>query len=114
MTVAEVDIPKIKSEFIAHSQIKLPSDKGADMFDFSFIKPQTEQQFKSYMSINGYLRNVDSEAKILEDIASKIINNNIQGTIDLYTEKTCCPSCWNIIQEFKEMYPNIILNVYDS
>ena len=43
-----------------------------------------------------------------------IEKNNIQGTIDLYTEHPCCLSCKNIIQEFKEMYPNIILNVYDS
>nr|WP_269321444.1 deaminase domain-containing protein [Bacillus sp. UNC437CL72CviS29] len=49
----------------------------------------------------------DTEAKILEDIASSIF-----GKIDLYTELDACQSRSNIILEFRKEYPNIQLNIY--
>nr|WP_255260059.1 deaminase domain-containing protein [Bacillus sp. AFS023182] len=54
----------------------------------------------------------DTEAKILEDIASQIKYPNIFGKIDLYTELDTCQSCSNIILEFRKGYPNIQLNIY--
>lgn len=43
---------------------------------------------------------VDSEFKILNDIASKLGNDtNASGTIKLFTERTPCASCDNVIFE---------------
>ncbi len=64
-----------------------------------------------YVEVN-YPRYHDTEAKILEDIASQIEDVNINGTIRLYSELPCCQSCSNIILEFKRRFPNIKLKIY--
>ncbi len=62
--------------------------------------------------VNAYDRMFDSEAKILEEIAAKLGNKTgVTGTINLYTERACCPSCEYVIQQFQQKYPNIIINV---
>lgn len=53
----------------------------------------------------------DTEAKILEDIASQITDLKISGTIDLFTELSACQSCTNNIFEYKRRFPNIKLNI---
>jgi len=54
--------------------------------------------------------NVDSEVKILEDIA-KDLPSDAKGTINLFTEREPCPSCKHVIKQFRERFPNIALNV---
>ncbi|WP_097007035.1 deaminase domain-containing protein [Lacrimispora amygdalina] len=117
MAAAEVDIPGIKKEFSAHSKINSSLDKGADISDFSLLKPEGDRLFKTYEPAASTLTGTpfdrfhDTEAKILEDIASQITDPNISGTIDLFTELPACQSCTNIIFEFKRKFPNIILNI---
>ena len=111
MAIADVDIPNIKESFIAHSNINDKYKKGADVADFSFLKPEGERTFTTYVDVE-YSRYHDTEAKILEDIASQITNKNISGKINMYSELPCCQSCSNIISEFREMFPNIELNVF--
>ncbi len=111
MAIADVDIPNIKESFIAHSNINDKYKKGADVADFSFLKPEGERTFTTYVDVE-YSRYHDTEAKILEDIASQITNKNISGTINMYSELPCCQSCSNIISEFRKMFPNIELNVF--
>ncbi len=53
----------------------------------------------------------DTEAKILEDIASKIKDPNIKWEINLFSELDCCQSCTNLIFEFREKSPNIKVNI---
>ena len=79
--------------------------------DFSYLKPENERIFTTYVD-DQYPRYHDTEAKILEDIASQITDSNISGTINLYSELPCCQSCSNIILEFRRKFPNIKLNVY--
>ncbi|WP_321388944.1 deaminase domain-containing protein [uncultured Enterococcus sp.] len=118
MATADVNVNGLSDEFIAHSQIDSLTDKGADLGDFSMKKPESERIFKNYepsaSTIDGrkYNRFHDTEAKILEDIASKITDSNISGTIDLYTELPACQSCSNIILEFRSKFPNIQLNIF--
>lgn len=111
MAVADVDVPGIKDNFVAHSKINAELDKGADVADFSYLKPENERIFTSYVD-DQYPRYHDTEAKILEDIASQITDPNVSGTINLYSELPCCQSCSNIILEFRRMFPNIELNIF--
>ena len=111
MAIADVDVPGIKNNFVAHSKINTVSDKGTDIADFSYLKSENERFFKTYVD-DQYPRYQDTEAKILEDIASQIKDRNVSGTINLYSELPCCQSCSNIIMEFRRTFPNIELNVY--
>lgn len=66
------------------------------------------------LTANGVplLRDVDTEYKILNDIAAKLGNNtNITGKIRLFTELEPCPSCDNVILEFLKKYKNITIEV---
>lgn len=74
------------------------------------LKSEEDRAFTSYV-IDQYPRYHDTEAKILEDVATQITGPNVSGTIYLYSEKTCCQSCSNFILEFRSKYPNIKLNV---
>ena len=118
MATADVDIPGIKTEFNAHSKINSATGKGASTGEFSQLKPESERIFKTYEPAASkpgqtpYNRYHDTEAKILEDIASQIKDPNISGTIDLYTELPSCQSCSNVILEFRRMFPNIKLNIF--
>jgi filamentous hemagglutinin len=61
------------------------------------------------------LRNVDSESKILNNVAAQLgENTSASGTINLLTERAPCASCSNIIQQFQAKYPNIKINVMDN
>lgn len=65
--------------------------------------------------INGegaWLGDVDTEYKILSDI-QKLLgeNKNIRGKIKLYMELEPCPSCKYVIQQFKEMYPKLEIEI---
>ena len=111
MAVADVDVPGIKDNFLAHSKINDVLDKGFDIADFSYLKSENERIFTSYVN-DQYPRYHDTEAKILEDIAYQITDPNVSGTINLYSELPCCQSCSNIILEFRRMFPNIELNIF--
>ena len=111
MAAADVDVPGVKDNFVAHSKINAELDKGADVADFSYLKPENERIFTAYVD-DQYPRYHDTEAKILEDIASQITDPDVSGTINLYSELPCCQSCSNIILEFRRMFPNIELNIF--
>jgi len=120
MATAEVKVDGLKDEYVAHSKIDSASDKGADVADFSMKKSESDRLFKTYEPASSSLdkpkfdRFHDTEAKILEDIASQIKDPNVSGTINLYTEYDACQSCTNIIFEFRRMFPNIKLNIFSE
>ncbi|MBC1567644.1 hypothetical protein HCJ20_01835 [Listeria sp. FSL L7-1425] len=109
MAVADVRIEGLPNEFLAHSKIHGPDSKGADLAQFS---PTPENRLLESYTVDKFPRYNDTEAKILEDIASQIQDPNISGQIDLYTERATCQSCTNIILEFRRKYPNIKLNIF--
>lgn len=86
------------------------------------IKPESSPFKASEVSstnvINGdgaWLRDVDVEYKILSDIQSNLGNNySASGKITLYTELEPCPSCQSVIEQFRQMYPNIDIDVIYS
>ena len=89
---------------MAHSRIHSNTSKGADVADFSMSKE--DKIFTTYVE-DKFPRFKDTEATILEDIASQITDPQIKGKITLFTELPPCDSCSNIIEEFKRMFPNI-------
>ncbi|MGI4848929.1 MAG: deaminase domain-containing protein [Janthinobacterium lividum] len=60
---------------------------------------------------NGPLvdRAIDSEAKILNSISAILgENRSAAGSINLLTERAPCQSCTNVIEQFRDKYPNIL------
>ena len=126
IAIAEVDISGMPKEFMAHSSINTKNAKAAQYGTFSYL-PET-RNLKSYVDAPTGIKGLtieealkkeavprynDAEAKILEDITSRIKDTpDIKGKINLYTEKACCQSCSNLILEFKRKFPNIELNIY--
>ncbi|MBB4932252.1 hypothetical protein F4561_003072 [Lipingzhangella halophila] len=66
--------------------------------------------------------NADSEQKILESLAEELnprdadgnypeTRPDIEGTIELYSERRPCPSCDGVIEQFEREFPNIDVNV---
>lgn len=51
--------------------------------------------------------------KILENFASKYANRaqEIKGEIYLFSELPPCPSCTDIFQQFRQMFPNVRLEI---
>ncbi|GLV67143.1 hypothetical protein Bmyc01_58120 [Bacillus mycoides] len=109
VATAEVDISGIKKDFKAHSQIHSSDSLGyAD--DFSIAPSEKDRVLTNYVD-DVHQRYNDTEAKILEDIASKIKDPNIKGEINLFSELDCCQGCTNLIFEFREKSPNIKVNI---
>ena len=120
--VAKVDGVK-KVEYFAHSGIqdldKL-SSKAAKAIEEISPKPRDgKAKFKTLcVNQNGavegadcWQRNVDTEFKILEDLAGRIKDPAASGRVRLYTELYPCPSCWNVMKQFLAAYPNVQMQV---
>ncbi|WP_226294034.1 deaminase domain-containing protein [Aquimarina algicola] len=57
-------------------------------------------------------RNIDTEYKILTEIATKLGNNNkAKGVVRLFTERPPCNSCSNVIDLFSKKYPLIDVEI---
>ncbi|MCD5360615.1 hemagglutinin repeat-containing protein [Chromobacterium aquaticum] len=116
---AEVNIPALSKEPLVMKAFSrydeawdefIPKPSG-DMSSW-ILKPQaaTVKHLNSPMS---YLRDSDTEFKILENIAQKLgPSSNVSGTINLLSEKAVCPSCRSVVDQFRLRYPNIKLNVF--
>ncbi|MGC6768038.1 deaminase domain-containing protein [Enterococcus sp. LJL51] len=113
VATAKVDVPDVKLELKAHSRIHSKDSLGY-VEGFSTAMSEEQRLLKSYVKVDDYVRYNDTEAKILEDIASQIKDSKIHGEITLFSKKNCCQSCSNLILEFRRKYPNIKLNVVTS
>ncbi len=65
------------------------------------------------IEVDGHNRAYDSEVKILEDFANKHSANakTVKGKIYIFTERPPCNSCTKVFDQFREMFPNIKLEV---
>ncbi|WP_460083173.1 deaminase domain-containing protein [Pseudomonas sp. H3_H05] len=116
---AEVDVGTLSSETMvmkAYSQFDnrveefLPKPDG-DLNSW-ILKPQVATS-KYVGTPEGYLRDMDTEFKILETLAQRLgPSSQTSGRINLISEKMVCPSCSDIVTQFRERYPNIQLNVF--
>jgi filamentous hemagglutinin len=88
----------------------LPKPSGS--MDTWILKP-SEATSKYVGGPGAYLRDVDTEFKILETVTQRLGNNTTaSGQINLFTEKLVCPSCSDVVNQFRQRYPNIQLNVF--
>lgn len=76
------------------------------------VELPTQPFFKTFPVPDGHSRAYDSEYKLLEELASRYGQMpNIEGTVDLYTERPPCDSCSSVIKQFCRLFPNILLTV---
>jgi len=83
-------------------EIPIPKSKGGQ------FEPSVDSR-------TGRLMDTDAEYKVLSEIA-KILKNNynasISGFLYLYTELQPCESCISILQQFREKFLNIDIEVF--
>lgn len=116
---AQVNIDSINKEFFAHSAINDVSDRGYDKLVGIILKPSPPLFDATYVPDkkgDEYLRDYDTEYKILNNIALQLGDNtHARGTIKLYTDRKPCGSCSLVIQEFKEKYQDVHIEIlYNS
>ncbi|SFD60410.1 The BURPS668_1122 family of deaminases [Bacillus sp. 491mf] len=98
VAVADLHIPGVKTNYQAHSQVHSADSFGDSFGDFTHSKDT--KSLESYVD-DKFPRYNDTEAKILEDIASQIKDPNIIGEIHLFSDFDVCQSCTNLILEFR-------------
>ena len=52
----------------------------------------------------------DSEVFLFEDLAARLSPEST-GTVHLYSERTVCPSCGDVIDQFKAKFPGIKVHI---
>jgi hypothetical protein len=68
----------------------------------------------------SWLRNTDSEYKMLNDLADKLggvkgqVKSDVTGTLKIVSENPYCTSCQGVIQQFSDMFPNIEIKLIDG
>jgi hypothetical protein len=68
--------------------------------------------FKTFEVPPGHSRAYDTEYKLLEELASRYAQTpEVEGTINLFTERPPCDSCSNVIEQFRRRFPNIMVTV---
>lgn len=99
----------------AHSQIG--NDAASLREGFVSLPPEGQRILKPLEFPNDPIpRQVDTEYKILESFAQKNIGNtNVQGSINLFTERPPCSSCTNVIEkQFADLFPNMEVRVFHN
>lgn len=110
-----------KVEFYAHSGIQSLDDFSgkiaAELADIS-LKPQKDRYKALCVNQNDvvdgndcWVRTVDTEYKILEDMATRLPDPAVKGRIKLYTDLPPCASCWNAMKQFMAEYTNVHMSV---
>ncbi|MED1024437.1 deaminase domain-containing protein [Bacillus mycoides] len=114
--LAEVDINSLnKKEFYASSKIDEFKGNLEEKVPEISLKPN-EPIFEASLAPGKdgkpYMRDSDTEYKILNEIALKLGDDvNATGKIKLFTELDTCDSCSKVIAEFANKYKNIKLEV---
>jgi len=115
MGIATIQVDGLPPKMVASSRISSPT---ADQTASGFVGLVPEVFPSSAVALPSgiaLLRNIDAEAKILNNAATLLGNNtSATGTIILFTERVPCSSCANTIVQFQNRYPNISLIVIDN
>ena len=110
-----------KVEFYAHSGIQSLDDfskeTAKELADIS-LRPKKGRYKALCVNQNDvvdgndcWVRTVDTEYKILEDMATRLPDPAVKGRIKLYTDLPPCASCWNAMKQFMAEYTNVNMSV---
>ncbi len=110
-----------KVEYFAHSGIQNLDDLSADAKKrVAGISLAPERGRFEALCVNQsdvvdgpdcWVRTVDTEYKILEDMAARLPDSSAQGCLRLYTDLAPCASCWNVMKQFLAVYTNVQMQV---
>ena len=71
--------------------------------------------FQTFEVPPGHSRSYDSERKLLEEVGLRYVQTpDVQGRINVWTEREPCDSCCEVIEQFRRRFPNIRLTVNDT
>ena len=99
----------------AHSQIG--NDAASAREGFVSLPPPEQRILKPLQFPNDPIpHGVDTEYKILENFAQQHqANPQVQGSINLFTERPPCVSCTDVIKrQFAQLYPNVEVRLYHN
>ena len=110
-----------KTEYYAHSGINgtggLSAEAAAQIPD---ISPQRKKGRFEILCVNHadeiegddcWPRYMDTEVKILEDLAAHLPNPAATGRVRLYTDLYPCASCRHVMAQFLDIYTNVQMQV---
>ena len=110
-----------KVEFYAHSGIQSLDDFSKETAkELAGISVRPEKGRYKALCVNQndvvdgndcWVRVVDTEYKILEDMATRLPDPSVKGRIKLYTDLPPCASCWNAMKQFMAEYTNVNMSV---
>lgn len=115
--VAGVD----KTEYFAHSGIQKQTDISSEAWGpISAISLRCRKGRFTVLCVNHndeiegdncWPRHVDTECKILEDLAARIPSPNAAGVVLLYTDLYPCASCRYVMEQFLAAFTNVNMQV---
>ena len=110
-----------KVEYFAHSGIQSLDDFSRELArDLDGISVQPKKGRYHTLCVNQrdvvdgpdcWVRIVDTEYKILEDMAARLPDTSVKGRVKLYTDLPPCASCWNVMKQFMAEYTNVQMQV---
>ncbi len=110
-----------KVEYYAHSGIKNPGNLSAEAAaQIPDISPQRKKGRFDVLCVNHndeiegedcWPRYMDTECKILEDLAAHLPDPSAPGCVRLYTDLYPCASCRHVMAQFLAAYTNVRMQV---
>ena len=111
-----------KAEYFAHSGIQSLGDVSAEAaqnVDGISLRKKKGGRFEVLCvnhddEIEGedcWPRNMDTEYKIAEDLASRLADPSAPGRVRLYTDLYPCASCRHVMEQFLAVYTNVQMQV---
>ena len=110
IAIARVDLVDRRTNTRATGTFIASSREGA--VAGTVPSPATGSRAFTATEVGGFPRDYDSEAKIMELIASKFgmrhgdVNEHVEGVFNINSEYIICASCHGMLGQFQAMFPN--------
>ena len=111
-----------KAEYFAHSGIQRAGDlstAATQVVAGASFRPKKKGRFEVLCvnhadEVEGpdcWPRHVDTEYKIIEDLAARLPDSSVAGRVRLYTDLYPCASCRHVMAQFLGIYTNVQMQV---
>lgn len=99
--------------YFSHSRVHLPGTIEYDSYNgnLPLVGISKNRKFSVKYLGDKIDRRYDTEAKFLEFVAGNKYNKKEKIEITIFSEKHICESCQGVVNQFKKMYPNSIVNI---